>query len=291
MKKTISFAIILISCTQLLLAGGPWPQPKGKGYFKLSEWWIIFDQHYTDQGLVDPNVTTGIFNTSLYAEYGFTDRLTGTLNAPLLSRNFMNNIRSNTTQELLVEGEAINTIGDIDVGLKLGLTPRDASFAISANLILGLPIGEVAGGTQNNLQTGDGEFNQYLRIDAGSGFKFGDTDAYLSGYAGINHRTKEFSEELRLGAEFGLGFADSKLWLVSKLDVSESFKNGATAETITSTSLFANNAEFTSITFEANYYISKKFGVSASVGTAVRGEIIAAAPSYSVGVFLDMSKK
>ena len=58
MKKTISFIIILISCSHFLTAGGPWPQPKGKGYFKLSEWWIIFDQHYTDQGLIDPNVTT-----------------------------------------------------------------------------------------------------------------------------------------------------------------------------------------------------------------------------------------
>ncbi len=270
-----------------LTAGGPWPQLKGKGYFKLSEWWVVFDQHYTDTGLIDPNITTGVFNTSLYAEYGLTDRFTGIINAPLLSRNYMNNLVSNTTQEVLIPGEAINTIGDIDIGIKYGLTKSGSQIPIAVSLILGLPTGKKSGGSQNNLQTGDGEFNQLLRIDAGTGIG---KNAYVSGYLGFNNRTNDFSDEYRVGVEAGLGLIEKKLWLTGKLDIVESLKNGATAETITSTSVFANNAEFTSLTLEGNYYITNKIGVSASVGGAFRGEVIAAAPSYSVGIFFDMSK-
>jgi len=104
----------------------------------------------------------------------------------------------------------------------------------------------------------------------------------------VNNRTNDFSEELRFGAELGVGLFNQKLWVNSKLDVSESFKNGATAETLTSTSIFANNSEFLSLGLEANLSITKNFGISAGFATALRGEIIAAAPSYSVGVFYSM---
>lgn len=291
MKKILLLFVLSSISLSTITAGGPWPQLKGKGYFKLSEWWVIFDQHYTDQGLIDPNVTTGVFNTSLYAEYGLTDRLTGIVNTPLLSRNYMNNIVSNTTQEVITPGEAINTIGDIDLGIKYGLTPAGSKFPIAASLILGLPTGTLSGGTQNNLQTGDGEFNQFLKIDAGTSFSLQNKNAlYVAGYLGFNNRTNDFSDEYRLGLETGVGLMNQKLWLTGKLDIVESLKNGATAETTTSTSIFANNAEFTSVTLEANYYLMNRIGLSASIGSAVRGEIIAAAPSYSLGVFFDMSK-
>lgn len=287
MKKLILF-IFIFTISNTIFAGGPWPQPKGKGYFKLSEWWVVFDQHFTDAGKIDPNVTTGIFNTTLYAEYGFTDRLTGILNAPFFSRNYMNNLVSNTTKDVLVEGEAINSIGDFDLGLKFGLTQPGARIPISASLILGLPTGKDTGGTLNNLQTGDGEFNQILQVDAGLGFNVGKLPAYASGYVGVNNRSNGFSEEFRFGVEAGVNLLDKRLWLIGRLNAVESFKNGDTAETTTSTSIFANNTEFTGIAVEAAYYITKKWGVSASVAGAFRGEIIAAAPSYSVGVFYDL---
>jgi len=286
MKKY--FIVIFTLFTISAQAGGPWPQPKGKGFFKLSEWWIIFDQHFTDEARLDPNVTTGIFTTAFYGEYGFTDRLTGIVYAPLLTRNYMNNLRSSTTDEVLVPGEALNAVGDIDIAVKYGLTAPGSRFPISATLLLGLPTGTPVAGTLNNLQTGDGEFNQLLQVDAGTGFKIGNTDAYTSAYLGFNHRTEGFSEEVRFGAEFGAGLFDRKLWLIGRLNVIESLKNGDTAETITSTGIFANNTEFVSIGVEANYYLTSKWGVSASVAGAVRGEIIAAAPSYSVGVFYDL---
>ena len=115
MFKNIITLAVLLSLSLNVFAGGPWVKSQGKFYAKLSEWWIVFDQHYTDQGLLDPNVTTGIYNTFLYTEYGITDRWTGIVNAALFSRNYMNNLRSITTSDIIVAGEAINTIGDIDL--------------------------------------------------------------------------------------------------------------------------------------------------------------------------------
>ncbi|MCB0652548.1 MAG: hypothetical protein KDC85_14825 [Saprospiraceae bacterium] len=291
MNKTITTGIMLFIFLGTLTAGGPWPQKKGQGYFKLSEWWVVFDQHYTDEGLIDPNLTTGIFNTAVYAEYGLTDRLTGIVNAPLFSRNYMNNLISRTTGEVLVKGEAINGLGDIDVGLKYGLTKPGARFLIAASVFFGIPTGITGGGTFENLQTGDGEFNQMVQIDAGTSLNFGKKVAgYTSAYVGFNNRTKEYSEEFRFGVELGAGFFNQKLWVTGRVGGIESFKNGATAASNNSTTIFANNTEYISFSLETNYYMTKRVGVSAAFAGAWRGEIIAARPSYSVGIFYDMSK-
>jgi len=57
MKKTILFAVIIVCLSTSAFAGGPWPQKKGKAYIKLSEWWTVFDTHFTTRGFEDPNVT------------------------------------------------------------------------------------------------------------------------------------------------------------------------------------------------------------------------------------------
>jgi hypothetical protein len=269
-------------------AGGPWPKPKGTGYFKLSEWWLIADQHYTDVGLIDPNVTAGIFNTSLYAEYGLTDRLTGVLYFPFFSRSYFNNLVSATTGETLKAGEAINSIGDTDISLKYALTKPGSGLPISATLLLGLPLGENAGGSEQALQTGDGEFNQLFQIDAGKSFGTDKLGLYAAVYAGINNRTNDFSDEVRYGGEIGLGLASSKFWLIGRINGVESLQNGKLASEIVTSSIFANNAEYTSYALEASYYVTDKIGVSAGFASAFRGKIIYAAPSYTVGVFYDM---
>lgn len=290
MKKSIFFLVFSIVSVSTF-AGGPWAQAKGKSYFKLSEWWLVFDQHYTSAGLIDPNVTTGVYNTFLYGEYGITDRYTALVSSALFSRNYMNNLVSKTTGDVIVPGEAVNYLGDTDVGIKYQLSKKGAKIPVAATVILGLPLGKSVAGSGMNLQTGDGEFNQIIQIDLGKGFKaFKRRQAYYSLYAGFNNRTKDFSEEIRFGAEFGMEFFNQKLWAIARIGGVESLKNGATAETVTSTSIFANNSEYISYSFELNQYFTNKLGLSVGVASAFRGEIIAAAPSFSVGVFLDMTK-
>jgi len=187
MKNIFFGSILMVLFSTQVFAGGPWPQPKGKGYFKLSEWWTVFDQHYTDTGLIDPNLTSGIFNTAFYGEYGITDRLTLIGNANLFSRNYVNNLRSGTTGDLIIEGDALNSLGDIDLGVKYGLTKPGAKIPLALSLTFGIPSGTASGGRENNLATGDGEFNQILQLDGGTGFKLGNLSAYTSAYVGINN--------------------------------------------------------------------------------------------------------
>ena len=270
-------------------AGGPWPQGKGQAYVKLSEWWLRFDRHYTSDGGSDPNLTTGVYNTFLYGEYGITDRITGIVNANLFGRNVVNEQRSSVSSEVLVPGAALNAFGDVDLALKYTFTGGDARVPLSATLLLGLPTGNPQAGELGNLQTGDGEFNQLLRVDAAHGFGLGRVgNAYVATYAAVNNRTEGFSDEWRVGLETGLGVLSQKLWLIGRLDVVESFKNGDSAAEFTGSGIFANNAEFVGLGIEANYYLTERFGVSLGATGALRGEVIAAATSYQAGVFLDL---
>jgi len=289
LKRIILLApLLLLLSLHAALAGGPWPKGKGKTYLKVGEWWVVSQQHYTDNGGLDPNVTTGIFNTFLYAEHGFTERLTATLYFPFVSRTYMNNLVSGTTGEVIVPGSAYTGIGDTDLGAKYTLTKPGAKIPLSLSVILGLPLGNPAAGDQKNLQTGDGELNQMLRLDAAHSFRLGKQNSYVSTYLGVNNRTNGFSDEFRFGVEWGLNLADRKLWLISRLDGVESFFNGSRPQDVSSTSIFANNTEFTMASLEAAYYLSDKIGVSVYGGYAFRGKIIFAAPSFSVGVFGDL---
>lgn len=271
-----------------VFAGGGWPQPKGKAYIKLSEWWTTSDKHYTDVGLIDPNVTLGIFNTSIYAEYGITNRITGTIYFPFFSRALINNTVSSTTNEILNAGDAINSIGDTDISLKYGITSSGSPIAVSASVLFGLPLGNDLGGKDQNLQTGDGEFNQLFQIDAGSGFNLGSLSAYANVHFGFNNRTSGFSDELRYGVEAGISTLNSKLWLIGRLNRVDSRKNGTLGNNSTGTSIFSNNAEYTSLGAEVSYKINDKVGLSAGIAGAIDGRIILAAPSYSVGIFVNL---
>ncbi len=282
--RIILLVAFAFAMSQTTFAGGGWPQPKGKGYFKLFQWWVIADQHFTTSGGIDPNTTNGIFNTGVYGEYGLTNRLTGVIYAPLFSRAYFNNTISGTTDELLIPGEAINSIGDVDLSLKYGLITK-GKIVLSTSLKLGLPLGNSSGGSAGNLQTGDGEFNQLLQFDASTSFKLGKANAYSSIYVGANNRTEGFSDEFHYGLEAGIGFLENRLYLIGRVLGVKSFKNGNLNTEANTTSIFANNTEYLSVGPEVAYQWNKNWGASASFATAISGSIIFANPSYSVGVF------
>lgn len=282
-KYIFSLFISLTFASFSLKAGGGWPQPQGHGYFKLYQWWIVADQHFTSTGGVDPNLTQGIFNTTLYAEYGFTDRFTGIVNFPFFSRAYFNNEISGTTGDVITPGEAINSVGDADLGFQYGLV-TGGSIAVSARLVLGLNLGKVGGGTEGNLQTGDGEFNQMLQVDAGTSFKLFNADGYANAFAGFNNRNRGFSDEFRAGIEGGLTF-NQKLTTTLRVFGVKSFRNGDDLVGFSETTVFANNTEFLSISPEISYNFNQKWGASVGAGFAALGNLILADPSYSVGIF------
>lgn len=285
MKKYISILIIFTLGISNLAA--QWSKGKGNGYYKLSAWYLKSDQHYTDTGAIDPNITRTQFNINVYAEYGISNKLDIIAYIPFFSRTAQNNQISGTNGNTLLKGEAFNSFGDIDLGTRYTFYKK-GKWAADVKLLLGIPTGDDNGGSDGSFQTGDGEFNQYLSTSLGYSTSLGNLPFYAKSYIGYNNRTKGFSDEFRGGLETGINIANKKLWFIGRLNILKSFKNGTLSAATSNGSIFANNIEFTSLGLEAAYYITSKLGISANFDTAISGRIIAANPTFSGGIFLDI---
>ena len=287
MKSSIKYLsltlFLLISLPAL--SGGGWTKEKGTGFFKIGQWWIISDEHFTSTGKIDPNGTRGTFLTSIYGEYGITDRITGVVYFPFFARSLVYDQVSETNGSVIIPGEAINSVGDLDISVKYGLI-QNKPFVLSATLTLGIPTGNDSGGSDGSLQTGDGEFNQMITIDASRSVKWGDTYPYFSAYAAFNNRTNGFSDEFRYGFEAGV--TKGKITFLTRLFGVTSFQNGEDNFDMSGTSIFGNNAEYFTIAPELAYSFSDKVGISATYFHPISGKLIFSNPAYSVGLFFNM---
>lgn len=285
MKKNI--IVLLVVMTASFTMHAQWNKGKGNGYYKLSAWYLQSDQHYTDTGAIDPNVTRTQFNTNIYAEYGISDKIDIIAYVPFFANTSQNNQISGTNGSVILEGESVSSFGDVDLGVNYGLYKK-GNWAASVKLLLGLPTGNNNGGSDGSFQTGDGEFNQYLSTYLGYSTSLNGLPFYAKSYIGYNNRSEGFSDEFRTGLEAGINLLSNKLWIIGRLNVLKSLKNGSLNAVTSNGSIFANNIEFSSLGIEAAYYITETLGVSASFDTAIDGRIIAANPSFSGGIFLDI---
>ncbi|MCG8311320.1 MAG: hypothetical protein MI975_28285 [Cytophagales bacterium] len=281
MKKTL-LSIILFGTVTLTSAGDGWVQSKKEGYLKLSQWWLVSDKHYTSTGQIDPNQTRATYVTSIYGEYGISDRLTAVLYFPFFTRSLSYDQESATTGEIIQEGEAINSVGDTELTVKYGLLQKGPVF-LAGSYSLGIPFGTVEGGSDGSLQTGIGEFYHIFRLDASTSFNIGGKYPFVSVYGAYNQRTKNYSNEFRYG--FKTGVELNKWILILQAYGVGSFKNIQNNFNTTGTSIFGNNMEFFTISPEVGFKFNDHFGLSANIGAAIWGRLILAAPSYSVGVF------
>ena len=285
MKNLYFYITILFFTSFQATAGGGWVHSKGNGFFKLSEWWVVADKHYIDNGQVDDNITTGLFNTNLYGEYGVSDKINLMLNLPVFSRSFTNDEVSGTTGDLILAGDAINSLGDMDIGFKYGII-RNKPIVLSASLYLGLPLGKTNGGNRKTLATGDGEFNQLISIQASTSKSIGKFNLFAGIDLCFNNRTKGFSDELRYGLEIGSVY-NKRLITILRLNRFESLENSNFVED-NGVSIFASDTEFSAYTYELAYEIKEKFGITANVGGAFSGRLIFANKSYSIGVYMKL---
>ncbi len=292
MKKLILVFISTILSFSASIAQGAWPQAKNEGYFKLNQSGIVADQLYALNGDIIDNRTTSVYISSLYGEYGISPRLTGVVYVPFFVRTFINEQES-TINGGINPGDELNAFGDPQIGVKYAII-NDGPIRLAADFILGLPFGEHVGGDSEILQSGDGEFNQQIRLIASTSFANG--KAYATLLAGFNNRTTAdfeyssgtiegatFNDEIHFGGEFGW-FASKKLLVALKLyNITPLEKDGALSNM--NSSLFGNNVGFFAITPEINYFITPNFGASVSIGGAVSGQNILAAPNYAFGVY------
>jgi protein XagA len=258
-------------------AGGGWLQTRREGYFKLGQNWIIADAFYSPSGTIIPLRTNSIFTTSLYAENGLTDRITTILYFPFYVHSSLAEVQYLKSGRI-DQAEYLNFIGDTDIGFKYGLI-RNKKIVTSASIILGVPVGENSGGKSGILQTGDGEFNQMVRLDASTSFY--PAPFYASAYVAFNNRTKGFSDEFRYGLE--AGYASAKFIAIAKLNVLHSLFNGS--EVIATNGVFSNNTEFVSPALELAYNIKSNVGITASGGFAFAARNILASPNWGVGIY------
>lgn len=289
-NKIISI-VTLILITTSSFAGGGWTKKKGKSYIKVAGWWVESNDFFSSSGGNSTGtVDNGLFNVNIYAEYGFTDKLTAIAYVPFFSRSYQNReIDQNGVVNQALPGGDLNSFGDSEVGVKYAIFQK-GRFALAGSLILGLPLGNDGSDQTLALATGDGEFNQLVRADLGISLYNSDTTSlYGNVYIGYNNRTEDFSDEYRAGAELGAGFLKNKLWLVGKLDVIESTENGDKGTSSGgSASVFANNSEVVNLTAETAIYFTKKIGLNASVSFPLSGQNVYDAPAYSAGLFLDI---
>jgi protein XagA len=284
MRKLITSIIVIFYFTNSTFAGGGWPQEKGKGYFKLGQSIIVADKFYNLNGDIIDITTISLFTTSIYGEFGITDRLTGVLYMPIFVRSTLNEVKRNQSGNI-EPGDAVNSFGDTDIGIKYGIT-KGRSIALSVSLTLGLPLGKTAESTTDAgepriLQTGDGEFNQMVMLEASHSFY--PLPLYASIGLGFNNRTEDFSDEVRYSIEVGYEVFKN-FNAVIKVYATHSLKNGNPGGGAGS-GVFGNNVEYISYGPELSYNIKPHFGLTVSAAYAVGGKNVLAAPNYGFGVY------
>ena len=276
--------IFLLGCIFFLgitFGAAQWTQKKGTGYYKVGAWFLEADQHYTDQGLLDPNATRGVFVTSVYGRHGISDRITLVGYIPF-TRVYQNE-QVFTSGNPGQPGEAVNSLGDIDLTVEIQILKRP-KWVLATSLTLGIPSGNNSGGSDGSYQTGDGEFNQILKVLAGTSFKIAKHSFYAKASVGFNNRSNGFSDEIRLGIETGSQLFKNKFLLLARLNTIQSFFNGSLSAENSNGSIFANNVEVTNLGGEINYFITKKWSASFGYSVPLSGKNIYKAPAVSGGI-------
>ena len=280
MRKIITLLLIIIM-PGILLAGGGWTQSKGNGFYKLGQSVIIGNNYFAPDGSVIDIRTISLYTTSFYGEYGISDRFTGIVYFPFFVRSTLNEEQT-ASGTLIEEGDQVNSIGDTDISIKYGWT-KNKKIALATTLTFGLPFGNNAGGETGILQTGDGEFNQMITVDAGAGLGLG---FYSNISAAFNHRTKGFSDEFRYGLE--AGWSNGNLTGLIRFYGIKPLGEEGEINPDQPNSVFGNRIEYLSFTPEVLYKFTDKIGLSLSAGFATYGKRILANPNLSAGIFMQL---
>jgi hypothetical protein len=281
-----AFLICTAFFTCNIAHAGPWPKCKGEIYLKLSQWWVIYDEYYDQEKNIESLARTrSIGNTSIYAEYGISKRFTAILYFPFFSKATLFELKDKNSSTIIKEGDAISSIGDTDIALLYGLI-MNKPVVLSASLSFGLPFGINSGEDGGSLQTGDGEFNQMLKLEAGSTAKIGKFYPYMIMFMGVNNRTQNFSDELHYGTEAGVTMGI--ITFIMRVYGVKSFFNGSTNESVFQEIPGVNNTEFLNIAPEFNINFSEKAGISFTYFKALSGRFYFRNPSCSLGIFVKL---
>ncbi len=281
MKKYITLSIVLLAIN----ASGQWTQEKGKGYYKIGAWFLEANEHFTDTGITDPNITRGHFITSFYGRYGLSNKLTLIGYLPY-TQVYQNGQRFSSGLPSL-PGERFASLGDIDLSLEYQLSKKN-NWVFSASILLGLPTGDEAGGSDGSYQTGDGEFNQSLHFNVGKSFPIGKQHFYFKSSIGLNNRSQDYSDEWHFRLETGTKIAKERLLVLGRFNTRQSLQNGSLSAINNNGSIFANNVEVTNLGGEIIYGFTKQWSINISGSFPLSGKVIYKAPALSAGIAVQL---
>lgn len=274
-------SILLLTCVISMSLQAQWTQEKGKGYFKIGAWWLEADEHFTNTGLIDPKATRGLFITRFFGRYGLNHKTT--LIAYVPHTRVYQNKQVFSSGRAAISGEQFSSLGDINLGVEYQIAKKQG-WAYSASLSLGLPTGKDSGGSDGSYQTGDGEFNQQLRLHAGKSYRIGSNTFYAKGSLGINQRSKGFSDELRASLETGTKVFQDKLLILFRANTIQFFHNGSLDASNSNGSIFANNVEVINLGGEFILALNSKFSWGLSGVFPISGRVLYRAPALSAGI-------
>lgn len=269
MKSLLVLTLSFLSVTNTFSQA--WTKEKGKSFLKLDFTTLTGNQLFNDKSEV-VDFQDYSFNTmSFYGEYGITNKLTAVGYIPFL--------QSNLLKESALGPEASNAgFGDVDLGFRYAIFQE--KFPLTLTVMVGIPSGNNT--DENQLYTGDGEFNQMVKLASG----VGKGNWWLQGGVGYNNRSNDFSDEVRIDAEFGYKLLKSKLLAMLKFSGVSPLDNGNAP--LTTTGLFSNNVAYFAPAIELMYYIKPKFGFALrGAGASPTSRNIQATPSLSFAVFGD----
>ena len=285
MRKLI---VVLLVCFPLVSeAGGGWINEKYSWYLKFGQQWVNYNQYYNFDGILTEDRTRSLGETYIYAEYGMTNKLNAIVYLPFFSKATIFQQVNTANGQIVQDGESFSSIGDMNVSIKYGVL-KEKLLVMSTTLTLGLPFGKTRKGTDQSLQTGDGEFNQMLSLDASSSFMLGKLKPYWSTYIGFNNRTEGFSDEVRYGIE--LGTSIRRWWFILKSRAIKSLRNGNAGDNLFFNGLLLNNSEYIMVVPEIAYEFSENWGLSINYTKVVTGKLIFAQPAYSFSIYLNLSR-
>ena len=269
LKKIVLLLTIPMLVYSSANAGG-WPQSKGGGFAKLDVYMINAGSVFDDDGESVDIPDYSFLSTNLYMEGGITESLTGIIYLP---------VYVSSESDPIFGSEQITTsgIGDLDIGVRYGLIRRDR-WVLSGVLLLGIPTGSAE--EDELLWTGDGEFNQLVKAEAGLSIT---ESIYGVAGAGYNFRSEGFSDEFHFDTEIGIGLLDNRVFAALKFFGRLSMDNGDD-DVFGGYGMFSNNTGFVSYGPEITYISKKGLGISFNTFGASYGRNLLAAPSFSIGI-------
>ena len=274
MKRLIfsMFLVAVVLCHNSIAHAGGWTQPKGKGYFKLSQQILRAESLNHSSGIKTEIPKVSGNTTSLYGEFGLIDRVTLVGYMPFY-----------TSYSIDAEGlDSTTGIGDWDVGLRIGILTGGPTV-VSLQALAGLPLGESGGDIV--FWTGDGEFNQHFSLQVGHSLY--PVPAYLKGEIGYNNRKSSdvrednYADELRYSLQAGYTIAE-------RVGIALSLRGVQALDRADDEFHERNDIEYLSYGPQVDFYVTPNAGVTASMTRFTRARNMLDAPTWEFGVFLKL---